>query len=529
MNQKKSCSNAQGEEGRCMFVWECIKNDGKHLGTCTDGFLYGSCCGKPERDSGRPGVQSEPLSHEDEDNNQNSLEKSSEGMTPSSLLSSTTSTSTTSTTARPAGGSNFNVISAAHLPVQHKQPTSYLQFGRPPTMTTLMTHNMQRWPPTIRPTIVNSFWSIFRPRPTLLVKPGITVPVVAMKPTTPIRPIIMTSPLTSPLMQVPMTTPATPGPPSSATVKRSSTSTTTTTTTSTTTQSSPTRIQVPTTIRPAYSSANDFESNLIETGGTESCGVPPLRPQKKVVGGKTSSFGQWPWQASVRKSSFFGFSSTHRCGGAILNKNWIITAGHCVDDLMVTHIRVRLGEFDFSSTQEPYPFQERGIVAKYVHPQYNFFTYENDLALLKLDKPLQYMPHVAAICLPPDTTGNLVGHNATVTGWGRLSEGGVLPSLLQEVQVPIVSNDKCKSMFQAAGRNEFIPPIFMCAGFETGGKDSCQGDSGGPLQVKDVSGRWMLAGIISWGIGCAEPNLPGVCTRITKFKPWIASTIRKHS
>ena len=49
MNQKKSCSNAQGEQGRCMFVWECIKNDGKHLGTCTDGFLYGSCCGKPEK------------------------------------------------------------------------------------------------------------------------------------------------------------------------------------------------------------------------------------------------------------------------------------------------------------------------------------------------------------------------------------------------------------------------------------------------------------------------------------------------
>lgn len=197
--------------------------------------------------------------------------------------------------------------------------------------------------------------------------------------------------------------------------------------------------------------------------------------------------------------------------------------------LLVSQIRVRLGEYDFSSTQEPYPFQERGIAAKYVHPQYNFFTYENDLALLKLDRSLQYMPHVAAICLPPDTTGNLVGTNATVTGWGRLSEGGVLPSLLQEVQVPIVSNDKCKSMFQAAGRNEFIPGIFMCAGYETGGRDSCQGDSGGPLQVKDPSGRWMLAGIISWGIGCAEPNLPGVCTRITKFKPWIVSTIRKHS
>lgn len=70
-----------------------------------------------------------------------------------------------------------------------------------------------------------------------------------------------------------------------------------------------------------------------------------------------------------------------------------------------------------------------------------------------------------------------------VTGWGRLSEGGTLPSVLQEVSVPIVSNEDCKKMFLRAGRHEFIPDIFLCAGHETGGHDSCQGDSGGPLQV----------------------------------------------
>ena len=64
-----------------------------------------------------------------------------------------------------------------------------------------------------------------------------------------------------------------------------------------------------------------------------------------------------------------------------------------------------------------------------------------------------------------------------------------------------------------SGQNEWIPNIFMCAGREAGGQDSCEGDSGGPLVVKGKNGRWSLAGIISWGIGCAEPNLPGVCTR----------------
>lgn len=226
----------------------------------------------------------------------------------------------------------------------------------------------------------------------------------------------------------------------------------------------------------------------------------------------------------MRRTSFFGFSSTHRCGGAILNNQWIATAGHCVDDLLLSQIRIRVGEYDFANVLEPYAYVERGAKKKVVHPHYNFFTYENDLALVQMDEPIDFQPHIAPICLPPDRI-EMVGRNATVTGWGRLSEGGILPSVLQEVKVPIVSNDACKNMFLSAGRHEYIPEIFMCAGYEEGGRDSCQGDSGGPLQVQGDDGKWFLAGIISWGIGCAEPNLPGVCTRITRFKDWILKTI----
>ncbi|XP_041979894.1 serine proteinase stubble-like isoform X2 [Aricia agestis] len=256
------------------------------------------------------------------------------------------------------------------------------------------------------------------------------------------------------------------------------------------------------------------------------CGVTAMwpRPEMRIMGGKDSSFGRWPWQVSVRRNSFFGFSSTHRCGGAILNEEWIVTAGHCVDDLLTSQIRIRVGEFDFASVSEQYPYVERGVARKSVHPKYNFFTYEYDLALVKLDAPIQFAPHISPICLPA-TDDLLVGENATVTGWGRLSEGGVLPSVLQEAQVPIVSNERCKSMFLSAGRHEFIPDIFLCAGHEEGGHDSCQGDSGGPLQVKGKDQRYFLAGIISWGIGCGAANLPGVCTRISKFVPWILQTV----
>lgn len=186
------------------------------------------------------------------------------------------------------------------------------------------------------------------------------------------------------------------------------------------------------------------------------CGIPPLfpRPETRIVGGKDAPFGRWPWQVSVRRTSFFGFSSTHRCGGAVLNENWIATAGHCVDEwvvavflswdiiidatrllifsLLTSQIRIRVGEYDFSSVQERLPYVERGVAKKVVHPKYNFFTYEYDLALVRLESSLTFAAHISPICLPA-TDDLLIGENATVTGWGRLSEGGTLPSVLQEV------------------------------------------------------------------------------------------------
>lgn len=86
------------------------------------------------------------------------------------------------------------------------------------------------------------------------------------------------------------------------------------------------------------------------------------------------------------------------------------------------------------------PYVERGVAKKVVHPKYNFFTYEYDLALVRLESSLAFAPHISPICLPA-TDDLLIGENATVTGWGRLSEGGTLPSVLQEVNF---SNYKSK-------------------------------------------------------------------------------------
>ena len=76
---------------------------------------------------------------------------------------------------------------------------------------------------------------------------------------------------------------------------------------------------------------------------------------------------------------------------------------------------------------------------------------------------------------------------------------------LRQVEVPVLSNYRCESLFRLSGSSQLIPDIFLCAGYMTGGRDTCHGDSGGPLVVRNSEEDfWFLAGITSWGIGCGE-------------------------
>ena len=263
---------------------------------------------------------------------------------------------------------------------------------------------------------------------------------------------------------------------------------------------------------PQITSSNDFRSQ---------CGIRPLVKSGRIVGGKAATFGEWPWQVLVREATWLGLFTKNKCGGVLITDKYVITAAHCQPGFLATLVAV-FGEFDLSGELEAKRSVTRNVRRVIVNRGYNPTTFESDLALLELETPIQFDVHIVPICMPEDGI-DFTSRMATVTGWGRLKYNGGVPSVLQEVQVPIIKNSVCQEMFQTGGHSKLILDSFLCAGYANGQKDSCEGDSGGPLVMQRSDGRWFLVGTVSHGITCAAPYLPGVYMRTTYFKPWLHS------
>ncbi|HRW09210.1 MAG TPA: serine protease [Caldilineaceae bacterium] len=247
--------------------------------------------------------------------------------------------------------------------------------------------------------------------------------------------------------------------------------------------------------------------------------TPTLDPREiDIVGGQPASPGEWPWQAMVRPGGYL-------CGGTLVAANWVVTAAHCVYDdagnlFSPSAVTVKLGEYDrtVSETSE----QIYTVSQVIAHEQYDEWTNNNDIALLQLTAPAQLNDSVKTIGLLATEMESALaapGYDAVVTGWGTTVEGGSAATRLMEVSVPIVSNTQCNRAYGTITEN------MICAGYEDGGKDSCQGDSGGPLVVPDQSGGWRLAGVVSFGYGCARAGFYGVYTRVSRYNNWITDHI----
>ncbi|XP_030385970.1 uncharacterized protein LOC115632851 isoform X2 [Scaptodrosophila lebanonensis] len=235
-----------------------------------------------------------------------------------------------------------------------------------------------------------------------------------------------------------------------------------------------------------------------------------------------SEFGEYPWHVAILKKD--PKESIYACGGTLIDGQHIISAAHCIKSQNGFDLRVRLGEWDVNHDVEFFPYIERDVVSVHIHPEYYAGTLDNDLAILKLDHPVDFTknPHISPACLP-DKFSDFTGARCWTTGWGKdaFGEHGKYQNILKEVDVPILSHHQCESQLRNTrlGYSYKLNPGFVCAGGEEG-KDACKGDGGGPL-VCERNGVWNVVGVVSWGIGCGQVNVPGVYVKVSHYLDWI--------
>ncbi|XP_054611779.1 serine protease 33 [Dunckerocampus dactyliophorus] len=247
------------------------------------------------------------------------------------------------------------------------------------------------------------------------------------------------------------------------------------------------------------------------------CGQPPLL-ENRIVGGMDSSDGEWPWQVDIQKAG------AHVCGGSIITENWILSAAHCFPNPSdVSFYIIYAGRYQLNGLN---PHQSSHRVSYVVIPSGYVEPHSGkDVALVRLSIPVAWSDWIRPVCLPASGTLFPGGMPCYVTGWGNIRSEVPLQGAgpLQEVQVPIISQGSCQEMYQL----EQVDILYdmICAGYQEGGKDSCQGDSGGPLVCQMVNGTWVQAGVVSFGLGCAEANQPGVYARLTSYSSFIRDNI----
>ncbi|KAK0161259.1 hypothetical protein PV327_009748 [Microctonus hyperodae] len=246
---------------------------------------------------------------------------------------------------------------------------------------------------------------------------------------------------------------------------------------------------------------------LLTVGIAESKWYPtalPLTPNGRIVGGEPTTIEQVPHQVSLQA---YGFAF---CGATIIGKNWVLTAAHCTS-YGVNTIKVRAG-----TSYKAAGGTVHNVVEIIKHEKYTTNNYGipiNDIAVLKVETPFDIDETRQAIQLFDYQEESIVGIHSTITGWGAAVEGGSTTEVINTVNVPIIHKEVCSEAYERFGG---LPEGQICAAYPEGGKDACQGDSGGPLTIL---GR--LAGIVSWGNGCARPGYPGVYTEVAAYRQWI--------
>jgi len=154
------------------------------------------------------------------------------------------------------------------------------------------------------------------------------------------------------------------------------------------------------------------------------------------------------------------------------------------------------------------------VVSQRIHPNWNSANWKNDFYLYRLRSPVTTSG--ARVVVNTNGASPSDGQSLTTMGFGTTSEGGPVPSILRDVVLPKSTDTACRSAYGST----FDSTLMFCAG--EAGKDSCQGDSGGPIVIRNGDIH-TITGVVSFGIGCARPGIPGVYARVSAVTSWISS------
>ncbi|XP_051838033.1 urokinase-type plasminogen activator [Antechinus flavipes] len=252
------------------------------------------------------------------------------------------------------------------------------------------------------------------------------------------------------------------------------------------------------------------------------CGHKSMTPRFKIVGGNRTPIENQPWFAAIYRRHLGG-STSFNCGGALISSCWVISAAHCFPKLKngETYF-LYLGQSKRNSEfLGEIPFEIEELI---LHENFSTgaIAFHNDIALLKIrsrtGKCAEPSRTVQTICLPPAHEDIPFGSDCEVTGFGLEEQNDyIYPEYLKMGVVRPISHKECQ---QPEYYGSEVTLQMVCAAHPTWSSDACQGDSGGPL-VCPIADRMTLVGVVSWGLGCAEKNRPGVYARVSHFLPWI--------
>lgn len=234
----------------------------------------------------------------------------------------------------------------------------------------------------------------------------------------------------------------------------------------------------------------------------------------KIIGGNNIALEEAPWQVAIITKGQGNFQGQF-CGGSLISPYFVLTAAHCVEDIRRAK-DIEVLNADFLDDSKAGRAEVKRII---LHPHWNPVTFENDIALIELRKPVKTSFATSKSFLALSSSYDAT-FSTQISGWGNTAKvGAAWPRSLKGATISVSEGiDRfCQNNVDGFDANTMfcggIPPYRAV--------DTCQGDSGGPLSTK-IGTRHFLLGITSWGINCAD-GFPGVYTRVSAYFDWVTS------